>query len=178
MRKRRYGPTIIAAYTVSMKLTVIFRLLLIPLAVFSAALAAQETEVYRWVDDNGVIHFSQNEPSGKVGTVEKMTLEDTTPRDYDPEEDLYGVEALAEEMTLLREEMAEKREQAEERRLSASSQPVVQYQQSDDYAYPFYGRSSYFPGIRPPFKPRPPMRPRPPRPDPYPSLPFRPPGRD
>jgi hypothetical protein len=155
-----------------MKLTGIFQLLLVLLIVSQVAAAAEATEVYRWVDDDGVIHFSQNEPSGKDATVEKITLEDTTPPDYDPEEDLYGVQALAEEMTVLREEMAEKREQARERQLNAPQQPVVQNQQSGQYGYPYYGRPPYYPGLRPP------VRPEPPRPEPYPSFPFRPPGRN
>jgi hypothetical protein len=128
------------------------------------------TEVYQWVDENGVVHFSQNAPAGNVNGVEKITLEDTTPPDYDPEEDIYGVAAQAERMAALREEMAEKRDAAEDRRRQApASQAVVQYQ--DPYPYR-YGNVPYW---RPPLRPVHPIEP--PRPvDPYPSLPFRPPG--
>jgi hypothetical protein len=53
------------------------------------------TEVYHWVDENGVAHYSQHAPAADVAGVSKMILEDTTPPDYDPEEDRYGVEAQA-----------------------------------------------------------------------------------
>lgn len=129
---------------------------------------ATATEVFSWVDENGVVHFSQNAPPDSVKGVEKMTLEDTTPTDYDPGEDLYGVAAQAERMAALRAEMDEKREAAADRRRKAPTpQPVVQYQ------YPYrYGNVPYW---RPPLRPVHPIEP--PRPvDPYPSLPFRPPG--
>lgn len=136
-------------------------------AILSVSTAAA-TEVFSWVDENGVVHFSQSAPPDSVKGVEKMILEDTTPTDYDPEEDLYGVAAQAERMAALREEMAEKREDAEDRRRRVPTpQPVVQYQNS----YP-YGTVPYW---RPPLRPIHPIEP--PRPvDPYPSLPFRPPG--
>jgi hypothetical protein len=131
------------------------------------------TEVYRWVDDDGVIHFSQNAPHGDVGEVEQMTLDDSAPSGYDPEEDIYGVEAMAAEMALLREQMEERRELAQERQQSNVQQTVVQYQPAVQYGYPYLGTPLY-PGYRPPLRPMPP----PPRPDPYPSLPFSPPGQN
>jgi len=126
------------------------------------------TEVYHWVDENGVSHYSQNAPGTDVAGVSKMTLEDTTPPDYDPEEDIYGVEAQAERMALLREEMAEKREAQRERERNAPQQPVVQYQQ------PSYGYG-YSDFLYPPYYPRPPLRPVQPI-EPAPTFPFRPPG--
>ena len=85
------------------------------------------------MDENGVSHYSQNAPPGDVPGVSTMILEDTTPPDYDPEEDRYGVAAQAERMAALREEMAEKREAQRERQRNAPQQPVVQYQQPYQY---------------------------------------------
>jgi len=133
---------------------------------------AAATEVFRWVDENGVIHFSQSAPQGNDEKVEVMTLDDSRPPGYDPEEDLYGVEAMAEEMSLLREEMAEKRDLARERQQNSAQQPVVQYQQPVQYGYPYFGYPA-FPGTRPPVRPKPP-RPQPPRPEPYPTDVLRP----
>ena len=144
--------------------------LLLGLAISGPLLA---TEVYRWVDDDGVIHFSQNAPRADVGQVEKMTLDDSAPAGYDPEEDIYGVEAMAAEMALLREQMEERREQAQERNQNTDQRTVVQYQPAVQYGYPYLGTPLY-PGYRPPLRPKPP----PPRPDPYPSLPFSPPGQN
>lgn len=154
----------IRVYTVAMKLTGLFSLLLGYLAVSSA----DATEVYRWVDDDGVIHFSQSAPPANVPGVTEMTLEDTAPTEYDPDEDLYGIDAQAERMAQLRQEMADKREQAQERQRNAARQPVTQYQQPMQYGYPYYGLPPYSPGLRPP-RPEPP-----PRPGPYPTDTLRP----
>ena len=138
------------------------------LLAFLASMPVLATEVYHWVDENGVSHYSQNAPATDVDGVSKMILEDTTPPDYDPEEDRYGVEAQAERMASLREEMAEKREAQRERQRNAPQQPVVQYQQPYQYG-------GYSPFWRPPYYPSPPLRPEQPI-APAPTYPFRPPG--
>ena len=141
--------------------------LMLLLLAFCVSMPVLATEVYHWVDENGVSHYSQNAPPGDVPGVSTIILEDTTPPDYDPEEDRYGVEAQAERMAALREEMAEKREAQRERQRNAPQQPVVQYQQPYNYGYsPFW---------RPPYYPSPPLRPEPPI-APAPTFPFRPPG--
>ena len=137
------------------------------LLAFFASMPVLATEVYHWVDENGVFHYSQNAPAGDVPGVSTMILEDTTPPDYDPEEDRYGVEAQAERMASLREEMADKREAQRERQRNAPQQPVVQYQQPYQYGY-----SSF---LRPPYYPSPPFRPEP-FIEPLPVLPFSPRG--
>ena len=131
-----------------------------------ASLPVFATEIYHWVDENGVSHYTQSAPPGDVAGVSQMNLEDTTPPDYDPEEDRYGVEAQAERMAALREEMTEKREAQRERQRNTAQQPVVQYQQP----YP-YGYSSFW---QPPYYPRPPQPVQPIAP--APTFPFRPPG--
>ena len=132
-----------------------------------ASMSVLAIEVYHWVDENGVSHYSQNAPGADVAGVSKMILEDTTPPDYDPEEDRYGVEAQAERMASLREEMAEKREAQRERERNAPQQPVVQYQQPYQYGYSPFWLPPYYPGF--PVEPQPPVAPAP-------TFPFRPPG--
>ena len=131
------------------------------------------TEVYHWVDENGVSHFTQNAPTSEVDGVKKMTLEDTTPPGYDPDEDRYDVEGQEKRMASIRDEMQEKREADRERKRKAAAQrPAVQYQQPYQYGYsPFLS-----PGY--PIQPLPPSRPEPPIAVPYPSVPFAPPGRN
>lgn len=161
----KYRPLKIAVYTVCMKLSRAIPVLLAFLAI-SPAVA---TEVYHWVDENGVAHFSQSAPAGTVQGVEMMTLEDTTPPDYDPEEDIYGVAAQAERMAALRKEMDEKREAAQERRRNAPTpQPAVQYQEPYSYGTVPYWRQPVYP-----------VHPieRPPVAVPYPIDTLRPPGR-
>lgn len=137
-----------------------------------AATPVFSIEVYRWVDENGVVHFSQSAPPGTVPDIETMTLEDSTPPGYDPDEDRYQVAAQAEKMAQLRAEMDKKREMAQERSLTAPQPPVVQYPQPG-----YWPLSNYYPGL--PVGPRPP----PPRPElpierPFPTDTLRPPGRD
>lgn len=128
---------------------------------------AVATEIYHWVDENGVSNFSSTTPPGLAEEVSKMTLEDTTPPDFDPEEDRYGVAAQAERMASLREELAEKRETRRDRQSNTQQQQPVQY--SDPYRYGNYGYwgSGYYP--------RPPVTPELPIAEPFlPRVPFRP----
>jgi hypothetical protein len=133
----------------------------------SATLYAEE--IYHWIDENGVQNFSQTQPAGNAQGVSKMNLVDTTPADYDPEEDRYDVQAQAERMNALREDMEKRREAARERQQNADQQQAVQYRQPDRY----YSR----PALYPPIYPRPPVRPQPPIAVPYPTETLRPPGR-
>ena len=138
---------------------------------------AQTTEVYHWVDEDGVAHFSQTAPAKAEGEVRKLALEDTTPADYDPDADIFGVEQQAERMRELREAREERRlARLEARRKAEEQRPIIIYQQQQPaYRYPGY----FYPGLpgRPPGIP--PIWPSPPVPEPYPSVPFLPsPGFD
>ncbi len=138
-----------------------------------AAPAVLATEIYHWVDKDGVPHYSQNPPPPDTGEVNLMRLEDTSPVNPGSEEDLYNVEAQQKRMASIRQEREAKREaERERRRKVAAQQPVVIYQQPEQYAYPFWN-SGFYP--RPPIHPRPPVRPEPPVAVPY-SVPFSPPG--
>jgi len=129
------------------------------LAITFGGSAAWAYEVYHWVDENGVAHYSQNKPPDHVGGVRKLQLEDTTPPDFDPDEDRYGVEKQAERMAELRDDMQKRREEARERQRSAPQPPVVIYQQP----YQPYSNRLWVP----PLYPWPPVRPEPPIAVPY-----------
>jgi hypothetical protein len=130
-------------------------------------------EVYRWVDENGVVNFSDKAPvvATANAVVNTLTLQDSTPTDYDPEEDIYNVAAQAERMQALRDEMAKDREARREQQNSAPRQAVTPYQKGVNYGYP-YGYPVY---PRPPL--RPPARPEPPAPEPYDTSTLVPPGQ-
>jgi hypothetical protein len=117
------------------------------------------SDVYHWLDENGVPNFSQKEPGGEIQSVSRLNLPDTTPPDYDPNEDRYGIEEQAERMTALREEMDEQREDARERRRNTVQQQPLQYPEP----YRSYSRGIWYP----PVYPRPPQRPHPPIEVPY-----------
>lgn len=147
------------------------RKLLVLLAL--AALACQgvyATEIYRWTDENGVVHFSQTPPPAAQAEVSRLALRDTRPADYDPEADIYGVAEQQERMQALREEREKKREERLSRQSRAASQPVVVYPERDYLNYPIYRYPGYQP--RPPYRPNPPGQ----RPRPQPGDPIRPPS--
>ena len=127
----------------------------------AAASEIQALEVYSWVDENGVTHFSDTGPE------DASQLENPAPADDG--EDVFGIEAQAERMRALRETMEERRSAALEARRQAAQQPVVQYVDQPRYGYPIFGLPGY-----PGYPARPPERP--PRPEPYSTVPFKPPG--
>lgn len=123
------------------------------LAVLLVAPAVAE-EIYKWVDDNGVTHFSQMPPDLSVTGVSQQVVRDTRPSDYDPEQDIYGVEAQAKRMQQLRAEKEERRQARLERERKAREQQAIQYRSRESYGYPLY-----WPGWA---NPRPPLLPTPP----------------
>lgn len=136
--------------------------------IISFPLAAEQ--VYQWVDEDGVTHFSQWAPDNTVDGLSKIVLTDTTPANYDPEEDRYSIKALADQIESMRAQIEQKREEHRRRQSETNQQTIVQYQNYDSN----YGTSAWYPPPlhRPPDIPE---RPEPPTAQP-PSYPFRPPG--
>lgn len=133
-------------------------IILASLAIMAASTAAAQ-EIYHWVDENGVPNFSQERPPGSIQDFSELYLEDSTPADYDPEQDIYGIEEQAERMQALREDMEKRREENREREKYVVQQPVQQYRDP----YQFYSRRLWYP----PLYPKPPHRPKPPIAVPY-----------
>jgi len=80
----------------------------------AGALFTAETdaaEIYRWVDENGVVNFSQTAPPSQDLAAEKVAMQDDRPSDWDPEADIYGVEEQAARMQALRDDMDKKRQE-------------------------------------------------------------------
>ena len=95
------------------------------------------TEIYHWLDENGIPNFSQERPDGNIPDVSILYLEDTTPSDYDPEEDRYGVQAQAERINALRDEMEQRRNAIRERQQIAAQQQPVQYREPVPRLFPW-----------------------------------------
>lgn len=129
--------------------------LILALLAMMVSTTAAAYEVYHWLDENGVPNFSQNRPYGNIPGVSIMNLADTTPSDYDPEEDRYGIQAQAERLNALREERERKREAVREQQRYAAQQQVVQYREPVRR----YSNGFWYPPIysRPPQRPRPPI---------------------
>ena len=141
-------------------------------ALASGATAAQD--IYRWVDEDGVVHFSDTAPGSATGGVSTVIVEDTRPKDYDPDADIYNVAAQAERMQALRDKMEQEREERRERQRSAVPvrQPVPPVQ-TVGYGIPPWWWDRPGPG-RPP-KPELPVLPEP---GPPPTSTLRPPGKN
>ena len=150
-----------------------------PIAVFTCMMLltgiaspdAFAREIYRWVDENGVVNFSSEAPSEEAGEVETVSIEDPVRNTGD--EDIYNIEATAERTQALRDDMEERRDKLRADRLEreriAAQQPVRTQNQAVRWGYPWYGNYPILP--QPPIEPQPPLRP-----EPYPTVPFRPPG--
>ena len=60
-----------------------FKVAIIILLVLSISLPAHSAEVYRWVDKEGVLHFSDDQPEG-VKETKRLKVEDSAPREEVP----------------------------------------------------------------------------------------------
>jgi hypothetical protein len=141
-----------------------------------AATPVSATEVYRWVDADGVVHFSQTAPAGGVNDFSREVVESPVPSGYDPEQDIYDVAGQQERMQARREALERDREARRELERAAAQRPVTATPPVQ--GYPVYGWPGYRP--RPPLRPRPPVEP-PIEPPVEPSRPpstLKPPGRD
>lgn len=153
-----------------MRLTHTISILVLAGILLPGGASAEATEVYHWVDEDGVSHFSQTGPNNASGDVRKLALENPVPSGYDPDEDIFGVEQQAQRMKELRESMESKRQaRLEAQRKAEAQRPVVIYQQQPAYRF-----GTWIPGWpgRPPVYP--PVSPGYPVPEPYPSVPFLP----
>jgi hypothetical protein len=129
---------------------------------------AAAVEIFRWVDENGVVHFSDSPPPEHDTGVDVLSVNGAQPESYDPEADIFNVEAQAERMQALREEREEARKaRLERQRQEAARQPVVQ-PRDDNRGFPVYWNHNIWP--RPPHRPRPPVRPEQPIERPPPTM--------
>jgi hypothetical protein len=123
-------------------------------AAFSAPAAAQE--VYRWVDESGVVHFSDKPPVAASTEVSTVAIQSAPASSTDIESDVYNLEATAARTQAHRDRLAEQRDN----RVAQPDMPsprAVDYQgQAVDDGFPY----DYPVGPRPP-RPDRPIRPQP-----------------
>ena len=128
-----------------------------------ASAKTQASEVYQWVDENGVSHFSQQPPSKDTQNVSTQKIIDKQPSVGDQAEDIYNTKAHEERMAEWRTERDQERKDARERKEQAAKQQR-KYQQPESYGPTYWRRPIY---ARPPLRPspspeRPIFNPRPP----------------
>jgi len=140
----------------------------------ASAPTGEAREYYRWVDENGVVNFSEEVPPGDVDQLRKIILEDPQ-SDPGLADDPFNIDATAERTQAYRDDLWERRDQARKDRMEleriAAQQRVVHFHQGGRHVPNWYARPPVYP--RPPIA-RPPVRPEP---EPPYSVPFRPPGR-
>ena len=137
------------------------------LAVSIASYETQASEIYHWVDENGVSHFSQQPPDKDIQNVSTKSIDDSQPNAADQAEDIYNTEAHEERMAEWRKERDQQRKESRERKQQAAKQNQ-KYQQPESYGpsywrRPIYARPPLSPPLRPtPLPERPIYNPRPP----------------
>ena len=139
------------------------RVVIITMLVISAFVAGSKvgaSDIYHWVDENGVPHYSQYQPGGDTPDVSRQKLENRAPPGNGEAEDVYNVEAHEKHMAEWREDRDKERADTRARNRQAAQQNSTRNSesystQSGSYLYPpVYGKR--------PVRPRPPVvRPRP-----------------
>jgi len=136
-------------------------------AIASTNIAA--AEIYHWVDEDGVSHFSQQPPAKDIQNVSTQPIRDTAPSDGVLAEDIYDTKAHEERMVEWRKQREQERKDARDSKQQAARQQV-KYPQPESYGrypypylYPPIHRPPHRPPNRPPSRPeRPIFNPRPP----------------
>jgi hypothetical protein len=125
-------------------------------------------EIFHWVDENGVAHYSQNPPAGDTQNVSTQKIESPEPSGNGEVEDVYNVKEHEEKMIAWREERDKERKEARDRKNQTVSQRPIEYRQQENaYPWPYIYPPNHRPPIRPPIEPpynpdRPIFNPRPP----------------
>jgi len=115
-------------------------------------------EIYHWVDENGVSHYSQYKPASDTPGVSTQKMETSRPSGDGQAEDVYHLEAHEKRMTAWREQRQKERDESRDRKRQDSQQLQIQYPQSQSS---YRGRRGFY-NYRPPNHPRPPIvKPRP-----------------
>lgn len=116
------------------------------------------SEIFHWVDENGVVTFSDWAPENTNLEVTKVAVANSNPPDYDPDEDPNSILLQAERTNERWQELNEQKDERREERIER--QQADRYEAPFDYDYPYFVNSPYFlrpirpPGFRPvrPFK--------------------------
>lgn len=112
-------------------------------------------EIYTWVDENGVVHYSESAPEEPAATpVETLHIATANSPGYDPDDDYWSIlnqaERIGEQWSTIREEKAEAdakaRAAAAETRIAELERELAAHEAAE-YAIvrPFYGPYAFFP---------------------------------
>lgn len=124
----------------------LFRLCLLVVATLAPAGYACADAIYRWVDDDGIVHFSDRAP--RAGTeVDTLRVNETNPSGYDPKADPYSILNQSGRIRDSLEQLRDRRHS-----LRADRQEFTEYGPSILAREPgaHYRASYYHPWIEPP----------------------------
>jgi len=116
---------------------------------------AAAVEIYKWVDDEGVIHFSDEQPVDATSNVSSFVIAASNPADYDPAADEYSIQNQASRINETYKKIEEKREARAEERAEAAEK-AAQYERQFVRYYDEPIRSYFPPVVRPWWPQRPP----------------------
>lgn len=119
-------------------------------------------ELFRWVDDEGIVHFSQWAPGGDIDNVATLIVHPTNPPDYDPANDPYSISNQAERTNQTWQALETQREDRRQKRREAGQRERQDSQRYDYQPYPYYSPPVFYRPIHLPARP-PGHRPGPPR---------------
>ena len=102
---------------------------------------AYSTDVYHWVDDDGVVHFSDTRPNDDAD-VKTLQVDAANPPGYDPAEDPYSIANQAKRMNEKWSALAKEREQRRKARRERTP-AYVQYRPPRNDGW----RHTYWPGF-------------------------------
>lgn len=107
---------------------------------------AAADDVYRWVDEDGVVQFSQWAPESHAGTVSTVNIETSTPRDYDPHDDPYSILNQAARIHDRWSELQAEKEEAREKARERTEPGRAPFRDGDDYfSFPLrFGHFAHF----------------------------------
>jgi Domain of unknown function (DUF4124) len=116
---------------------------------------ATALEIYKWIDANGVVHYSESHPERPTATpVETFRIASTNSPAYDPDDYYWSIlkqaERIGEQWSAIEEERAE--DEAESRAAATEARVAelerqLAARESADYvtARPIYGPFAFFP---------------------------------
>lgn len=82
------------------------------------------SEVFRWVDADGVVHYSDTKPENEA-TLTTLELNESVSADYDPFDDPYSIQNQARRLNDTWKTLAQARAEREKRIAATTSEPIA-----------------------------------------------------
>ena len=112
---------------------------------------AGAVDVFQWTDDEGVVHFSDEQPTVAVEQVTHFVIAPSNPLDYDPADDEYSIRNQAARINEYYQKIEERREERAKKRNEAAAMTQAPPQFTRIYDEPV--RSYFVPLHRPVYPP-------------------------